>query len=141
MGILRPVAQVSGRSETGLSALQDHVDCYSKAGGRPTQLAESPCHEIGCACHLVPIIGKSFLKRSLGVTNRADAKKLRTIEDQKADALFADAEKGSIAQLGSGTSKQKQPLISMLIEHLRRTVHQLDKRSAENFANDPPSEP
>jgi hypothetical protein len=47
--------------------------------------------------HLVPIIGRRFIKRSLGVTKREDAKRLRTIEDLKVEAMFAAAEKGSLS--------------------------------------------
>ncbi|WFE76124.1 hypothetical protein P8S53_06910 [Roseinatronobacter sp. S2] len=49
---------------------------------------------------LVPIIGKEFIKHSLNTKDKAQAKKLRPLEDMRADALFAAAE-NQLAQLSS----------------------------------------
>ena len=84
--------------------------------------------------HLVPILGRRFIKRSLGTTNLAEAKILRTIEDLKAEALFAAAETAHPKVASSGVS------LAMLVEYVRETVERLDKRSAESFAVDPPAD-
>lgn len=82
--------------------------------------------------HLVPALGKQFIKRSLGVTSLADAKKLRPIEDLKADALFAAAEKAEAPTAAPTVS------LAVLTEHVRQTVEMLDKGAAKSLAEDPP---
>jgi len=84
--------------------------------------------------HLVPILGKRFIKRSLKTTNLAEAKTLRTVEDLKAEALFATAESARPKVTASGVS------LEMLIEYVRETVARLDKISAESLASDPPAD-
>ena len=83
--------------------------------------------------HLVPALGKQFIKRSLGVTSLADAKKLRPIEDLKADALFAAAEKKDAPTTPPAAS------LAVLTEHVRETVEKLDKRAAKGLVEDPPA--
>jgi hypothetical protein len=93
----------------------------------------------GAVCHyyrrvpdaLAKALGRRFIKYSLGVTSLADARKLRTIEDLKTDALFAAAEKGK----GSAPNEPKHSLAA-LVEHVRSTMEQLGKRSAEALAPD-----
>lgn len=83
---------------------------------------------------LVPILGRRFIKRSLGTTNLAEAKTLRTVEDLKAEALFAAAETAHPKVGSSGVS------FEMLVEYVRETVERLDRRSAESLAFDPPAD-
>src|SRR3546814_20682344 len=90
--------------------------------------------------HLVPFIGKRFIKRSLGVTGRAEAKKLRTIEDLKTDALFAVAARSeAVPASGAGMLVPERFSPAVLTEHVRSTVARPDKGSAERLANDPPA--
>lgn len=39
---------------------------------------------------LVPVIGKRFIKRSLRTSDKAEAKKRRTVEEVRTDAYFAE---------------------------------------------------
>ncbi|WP_420505333.1 DUF6538 domain-containing protein [Nitratireductor aquimarinus] len=86
--------------------------------------------------HLIPIIGRAFIKRSLGVTARADAKRLRTIEDLKVEAMFAAAEQGRLPVIHF--SKTGSVSLAMLTEHIRKTVAALDERSVQQFCEEPP---
>lgn len=86
--------------------------------------------------HLVPIIKKRFFKRSLKTSSLAEAKKLRTVEDLKVDALFAAAEQHTFDD--GDTSKPVS--LHALIEYVRQTVERLDTRSAESLATDPPQD-
>src|SRR3546814_21157419 len=82
--------------------------------------------------HLVPFIGKRFIKRSLGVTGRAEAKKLRTIEDLKTDALFAVAERSeAVPASGAGMLVPERFSLAGLTEHVRLTVDRPAKGPAE----------
>src|SRR3546814_17587485 len=91
--------------------------------------------------HLVPFIGKRFIKRSLGVTGRAEAKKLRTIEDLKTDALFAVAERSeAVPASGAGMLVPARFSLAVLTEHARSTVERPDKGSAESQATAPPAD-
>ena len=86
--------------------------------------------------HLVPIVKKRYFKRSLKTSSFAEARKLRTVEDLKLDALFAAAEQHTIA---SRSTSDTVPL-DVLIEYVRQTVEGLDRRSAESLATDPPKD-
>ncbi|PWV94125.1 site-specific integrase [Phyllobacterium myrsinacearum] len=90
--------------------------------------------------HLVDALGRTFIKRSLGVTSRADAKRLRAIEDVKTDALFASLEETQNSPSKAGSSKLQDISLHMLTEHVRLTVQKLDKRSAAQFLMDPPED-
>ncbi|MCC5961033.1 MAG: hypothetical protein JJU08_17005 [Rhodobacteraceae bacterium] len=75
---------------------------------------------------LVPIIGKEFIKHSLNTKDKAQAKKLRPLEDMRADAQFVAAE-NQLAQLSSPQIAIKTPSLDELIKrfafnlrHIRR---------------------
>ncbi|WP_273726095.1 site-specific integrase [Brucella gallinifaecis] len=89
--------------------------------------------------HLVNALGKKFIKRSLGVTNKVEAKSLRTIEDLKVDALFASFEKQDSSSV-SLTGGVGDVSLSVLTEHVRKTVLKLDKKNASQFLLDPPDD-
>lgn len=84
--------------------------------------------------NLVALLGRTVVKRSLGVTSLADAKKLRPIEDLKVDALFAAAERGTLP------AKSEALSLTALAEHVRETVEKLDKRFVQDLVEDPPED-
>lgn len=86
--------------------------------------------------HLVPIIKKHFFKRSLKTSSLAEARKLRTVEDLKVDALFSAAEQHTLTNGNTG----KTVSLGVLIEYVRQTVERLDRRSAESLITDPPQD-
>lgn len=45
--------------------------------------------------HLVDIIGKKHIRRSLGTDSPKEARRLRTMEDARTELMFRHAEKGS----------------------------------------------
>jgi hypothetical protein len=80
--------------------------------------------------HLTTKIGRSFIQHSLGTKSKAEAKKLRTIEDLKCDALFEDAEIAPLAPQATQLAKQKlSPIAAAAL--VRSYVERMDKRSAE----------
>lgn len=87
--------------------------------------------------YLVGALGKKFIKRSLGVTSRVEAKRLRVIEDVKTDALFASLEDHLSSKTISDIAHHHVS-IEMLTEHVRKTVTNLDQKNAERFLADPP---
>lgn len=92
--------------------------------------------------HLVPVLGKKFIKKSLGKVDKIQAKKLRTIEDLRCDTLFAEMEgkpQGSLQLIA--TPEVGSVSVNAVIEHVRRNVDEADKRYADWFAQDPPSSP
>src|SRR3546814_17253710 len=91
--------------------------------------------------HLVPFIGKRFIKRSLGVTGRAEAKKLRTIEALKTDALFAVAARSEAVPVsGAGMLVPERFSLAVLTEHLRSTLARPHNGSAERLDKAPAAE-
>jgi len=86
---------------------------------------------------LVPIIGKTFIKRSLGTGKLAEAKRLRTIQELSADALFAAAERGESSTDGEHSSRCVLPL-PVLIEHVRLMVDSSDGE-ADKYLRQHPS--
>lgn len=88
--------------------------------------------------HLVETLQRTFVKKSLGVTSLAEARKLRAIEEVRANALFEAAEKGLVGK-GAGTAAQPVSM-AVLTEHVREAVDRLDRRSAERLAADPPDD-
>ena len=91
--------------------------------------------------HLVKVIGKQFIQRSLSTTSLAEAKKRRALNDLKWDARFEGIEQA--ATCGSHTNPQaaanstqlsEGDLLSLVREYVKRKDEELGKR----FANDPP---
>lgn len=83
---------------------------------------------------LVPVVGKTFIKQSLGTTDLKAAKILRNALNVKVDAEFAAAE----AAATTPDAAPKPISLAMLTEHLRQHIAGLDERSAARLASDPP---
>lgn len=87
--------------------------------------------------HLVPAIGKTVLKKSLGTPDLKIAKAKRNAEEVAADALFARME----AALISGSDEaSKEVSIAQLTDHLRAHIAKADARSAARLLADPPED-
>lgn len=82
---------------------------------------------------LVPLVGKAFVKKSLGTSDLKVAKILRNALNVQIDAEFAAAE----AQ-GDGAPPPAPVSLAMLTEHLRQHIAGLDQRSAARLVIDPP---
>ena len=83
--------------------------------------------------HLVDIIGKRFIRRSLGTDSLKEARRRRTLEDARAEAMFRDAEKGIKPQAGPiGVS------LETLTGYVRDTVEEMDRKTVERLALSPP---
>jgi hypothetical protein len=54
--------------------------------------------------HLVPVIGKQFFKKSLKTSDLTQARKLRTVEDLKVDALLSAAEQQGMTTVAPNAS-------------------------------------
>lgn len=105
------------------------------------QFVKGACHYIRrVPVKLVPLLGgKKYLKKSFGAVTKAEAKKLRAIEDVKADALFASLlGDGAVQSIAQGGMPQVSDAI--LLEHVRQHVTKADKRNAEDFAKQPPAD-
>lgn len=85
--------------------------------------------------HLVDIIGKKFIRRSLGTDSLKEARRLRTVEDARTELMFRDAEKGIKPIAGrAGVS------LEALTVYVRDTVEEMDRQTAERFALSPPAD-
>ncbi|MBN8630726.1 MAG: site-specific integrase [Rhodobacterales bacterium] len=81
---------------------------------------------------LVPVVGKAFVKKSLGTSDLKKAKILRNALNVQIDAEFAAVEV-------QGTDTPPAPMsLAVLTEHLRQHIKGLDQRSAASLAADPP---
>jgi integrase len=90
---------------------------------------------------LVPVMGKKFIKKALGVSDIAAARKLRNIENIRVDALFAGLEDGTIAPALADATRApatSEIPIAVLTEHVRDAVMRLDRRTAEQHQANPP---
>jgi len=88
--------------------------------------------------HLVPVLGRQFIKKSLDTSDRATAKKLRTLEDVRVDALFAEAEKGTLPKDDAGNVGLMSVSVGDIVDHVRRYVEKMDKRAADRLLADEP---
>lgn len=86
--------------------------------------------------HLVPALGKQFIKRSLGTGDLREAKQFRTVCELHADAQFAAAERDVV--VGADQAPGSRTSIEMLIEHVRSMVVSMDKRATTDFVSHPP---
>jgi len=81
--------------------------------------------------HLVPVIGRKFIKQSLGVSDLKQAKVLRNALNVKVDVQFAAAEQ---ALASPGQTGDVVPVsLAILTEHLRSHIEQIDRRSAQRL--------
>lgn len=86
---------------------------------------------------LVQVLDRRFIKKSLGVSDKAAAKKMRALEDVAADALFDEARK-QIA--GAATAENIQivpPSTERLLELVRRYVEKRDLKSKTALVDEP----
>jgi len=90
--------------------------------------------------HLVPVIGKAFIRRSLKTRDKAEAIRLRPVAELEADALIAQAEARFAAdpRQVSGNAPLKSVSLEMLTEHVRATVQRRDKLHEVQVIQDPP---
>jgi len=88
---------------------------------------------------LVPIVGKRFIKRSLRTSDKAEAKKRRTLEEVKTDAYFAECV-AKMAGPPGGAAAPAMPSLAMLQEYLRKAVDADNARTLKAFAGDPPKD-
>jgi hypothetical protein len=91
----------------------------------------------------VPSFGKTFVQRSLGTTNLAEAKKLRSAEDLKWSVRFEAAEKAlaeSAGRTSDGASLPPgQPLSEReVIRLVQEYVEQVDAHRSRRLAAEPP---
>ncbi len=88
---------------------------------------------------LVPIVGRQFVKKSLGVTDLKSAQRLRNALTIKVDAEFEAAER---AATNAGTEDTPTAPISLgaLTEYLRQHVTGLDERAIARLTTDPPED-
>ena len=87
--------------------------------------------------HLVQALGKQFIKKSLGVKSHSEAIKLRSIEDVKIDALFAEYEKDGGKQAPLVGSQNHPISLSMVTEYVRSYVSDVDAKNVEKLVADP----
>jgi hypothetical protein len=88
---------------------------------------------------LVPIVGKQFIKKSLGVKDLKSAQRLRNAFNVKVDAELSAAE---TALNGGASSNQPNDQISLsaLTEYLRQHVEGVDDHKAARLIDDPPED-
>jgi integrase len=83
--------------------------------------------------HLVPIIGKSFIKKSLGTGDKSEARKLRNLQDVMSDAMFAAAEAALAAP-----DKSVHASLEMMTEYVRAKFAATDERYSKGLVAEPP---
>lgn len=86
---------------------------------------------------LVPVLGKQFVKKSLGVTDLKSAERLRNALTLKIDAEFAAAE-CALSDAGAGAVSKPRLSLNAMFEYLRQHVDGLDDRAAARLTADPP---
>lgn len=85
--------------------------------------------------HLVDVVGKSFIRLALGTDSPKEARRRRTLEDARTDAMFQDAEKG--IQPGAGRVGVS---LDTLTQYVRETVETMDRVASERLAVNPPAD-
>lgn len=89
---------------------------------------------------LVPLLKRTFIKKSLGTSDIKEARKLRNIESVRIDALFAELEKDGVSALHDETKPGAKHLsLSVLEQHIRKAVATIDRQSEDRLAADPAS--
>jgi len=85
--------------------------------------------------HLVDTVGKKFIRLALNTDSPKEARRRRTLEDARADAMFRDAEKGIKPGAGRvGVS------LDTLTGYVRDTVEEMDRKASERLALSPPAD-
>jgi integrase len=90
--------------------------------------------------HLVPLLKRTFIKKSLSTSDIKKARSLRNIETVRVDALFARLERNGIAALPGETKLgAKHVSLPVLEEYIRKAVTTIDRQSEDRLAADPAS--
>ncbi len=84
--------------------------------------------------HLVETVGKKFIRLALGTDSPKEARRLRTLQDARTDAVFRNAEKG----IKPGTGRAAISLDALTI-YVRDAVDTMDRKASERLAIDPPA--
>ncbi len=87
--------------------------------------------------HLVPVIGKTMIKKSLATPDLKVAKVRRSAVELAVDALFEAAE---AALAAPGPPKSQPVTLAMLTEHLRAHIASTDEKSVARLLADPPDD-
>jgi hypothetical protein len=82
--------------------------------------------------NLVSVIGRRFFKRSLKTSSLAGAKKLRTVEDPKLDALFTAVAEKKFSLNGSANGLRSCVSLDTMIDYVRKHVSDADQRAAKS---------
>ncbi len=85
--------------------------------------------------HLVDTVGKKFVRRALGTDSPKEARRRRTLEDARTEAMFREAEKG----IKPGTGRMSVSL-DTLTAYVRETVEEMDRKASERLALVPPAD-
>lgn len=85
--------------------------------------------------HLVDTVGKKFVRRALGTDSPKEARRRRTLEDARTEAMFREAEKG----IKPGTGRMCVSL-DTLTSYVRETVAEMDRKASERLALVPPTD-
>ena len=87
--------------------------------------------------HLLPVIGKTFIKKSLETADFKVAKIRRNAMSVETDAQFAAAETTSAAPVGHFPATSS---LAALTEHLRSGINLADEKTAARLLVDPPED-
>jgi integrase len=85
--------------------------------------------------HLVETIGKKFIRRALGTDSLKEARRRRTLEDARTEAMFRSAEKGI-----KPTASRAGVSLGTLTGYVRETVAEMDRKASERLALAPPAD-
>lgn len=85
--------------------------------------------------HLVPVLGRTFVRHSLKTADRIEAIKLRAVEDVKTDALFAEAEKHLAQVIAPREGDAPPPPMEVFVEQVRQYVADKDAKFADWLAS------
>lgn len=90
--------------------------------------------------HLVPVLNRKFIKKSLGTSDPKTARALRNIETVRVDALFAEAEREGVGSASRPTDAMtKNVPFAVLEEYVRKAVDAIDRKTADRLTVDPAS--
>ena len=85
--------------------------------------------------HLVDIVGRKFVRLSLGTDSLKEARRRRALEDTRTEAMFREAEKG--IRPGNGRVGVS---LETVTTYMRETVEDMDRKASERLALSPPAD-